>query len=287
MQKMQKLRGFITKAGAGCKAFSELFYAAPIRFTALSSLILNFMIEILCRHSLIEAIKFIFTHPLMFVSGWIILLFTASFSWFMTKGVIMWATVTVVWLGFGIANSIILLYRAMPLTGSDFAILRDVLPIITVYLNIPQLILISIGIVGVITGIVTLWIKAPAKKVNVKRQLIKFGGFTASLAVLVPVLAATEVLPRDFSEINKAYMDYGFPYAFSSSLFVHGIPEPDGYSPEDIQSLLDRIEGEKEKDAEADLEGTVRPNVIYVQLESFFDLNLVKWLEVSEDPSPN
>ena len=282
---MQKLRAFVTRARAGLTAFSDLFYAAPIRFTVLSSLMLNFIIEVLCRHSLIEAVKFTFTHPFMFAFGWIILLFTVSFSWFMTKGIIMWATVTVVWLGFGIANSIILLFRAMPLTGSDFAILKDVLPIITVYLNIPQIILISIGIVGVIAGIVMLWVKVAPRKVDIKRQLVKFGGFTVSLAVLVPILAVTEVLPRDFSEINRAYMEYGFPYAFTSSLFVHGIPEPDEYSSEDIQSLLDRIEEEKSKDTDG--EGTVRPNVIYVQLESFFDLNLVKWLEVSEDPSPN
>lgn len=221
----------------------------------------------------------------MFTAGWVILLFTVSFSWFMTKGIIMWATVTIVWLGFGIANSVILLYRAMPLTGSDFAILGDVLPIITVYLNIFQLILISIAIIGAITGLVMLWIKAPSHKIDVKRQLIKFGGFTASLAILVPVLAVTRVLPRDFSEINRAYMEYGFPYAFTSSLVVHGIPEPENYSPDDIKELTDRIKSEKEKDNAQ--ESDVRPNVIYVQLESFFDLNLVKWLDISEDPSPN
>ena len=272
-------------AGMGLRAFSDLFYAAPIRFTVLSSLLLNIVIETLCRHSLIEAFVFAFTHPFMFVVGWVLLVFTVSFAWFMRKGIIMWATVTVVWLGFAIANSIILLYRAMPLTGSDFAILGDVLPIITVYLNIFQIVLISIAIIGVITGMVMLWVKVAPRKVDLKRQIIKFGGFTVSLAVLIPVLAVTEVLPRDFSDINKAYMDYGFPYAFTSSLVVHGIPEPDGYSSEDIQAIIERIENEKKKDTA--VESDVRPNVIYVQLESFFDLSLVRWLEVSEDPSPN
>ena len=262
-----------------------LFGRMPIRFTVVSAFILNIIIETLCRHSLIKAFGFMFTHPLMFIAGWVIILFTFSFSWFMGKGIIMWATMLIVWLGFGIANSVILLYRAMPLTGSDFAILGDVLPIITVYLNIFQIILISIAIAGAVTGIVFLWIKVPSYKLDLKRQLIKFGGFTVSLAVLVPVLSVTDVLPRDFSEINRAYMEYGFPYAFTSSLVVHGIPEPDGYGADEIGALLDRIETEKSKDTEE--EKTERPNVIYVQLESFFDLNLVKWLEISEDPSPN
>lgn len=282
---MQKLRAIISKAGNGIRAFSDLFYKAPIRFTLISSFILNIIIETLCRHSLIEAFKFLFTHPFMFAVGWVILLFTYSFSWFMTKGMIMWLTSTVVWLGFSIANSVILLYRAAPLTGSDFAILGDVLPIITVYLNIFQLILISVAIVGAVTGLVMLFIKIPGRKMDVKRQLVKFGGFTAALAILTPTLALTGVLPRSFSDVNRAYKEYGFPYSLLCSIFVQGISEPPDYGRAEIDEVLDRVENKRGPSDNGEV--AVKPNVIYVQLESFFDLNLVKWLEMSEDPSPN
>lgn len=282
---MQKIHAAAARVADFFRAVSALFYRAPIRFTVISCFILNIIIEALCRHSLIEAFRFLFTHPFMFAVGWIILLFTCSFSWFMTKGLIMWLTATVVWLGFSIANSVILLYRAAPLTGSDFAILGDVLPIITVYLNVFQIILISVAIVGAVTGLVFLFIKAPASKVNIKRQLIKFGGFTVSLAILVPTLALTGVLPRSFSDINRAYKNYGFPYGFLCSIFVQGISEPSDYGKAEIDELINRVENQKKPSDSG--ENAVKPNVIYVQLESFFDLNLVKWLETSEDPSPN
>jgi len=282
---LHTIREIGTRAMALIRRFTALFYKAPIRFTVISSFILNIIIETLCRHSLIKAFVFLFTHPFMFAVGWTILLFTFSFSWFMTKGIVMWLTASIVWLGLAIANSVILLYRAAPLTGSDFAILGDVLPIITVYLNIPQLILISIAIVGAITGLVMLWVKAPSHPTDIKSQLIKFGGFTVSAAILTTVFALTGVLPRSFAEVNKAYRDYGFPYSLTCSIFVQGISEPPDYSSEEIGKLMNRVESKKKESPT--VEKAERPNVIYLQLESFFDLNLVKWLEIDSNPSPN
>ena len=267
------------------KLIPELFGKAPIRFTLISAFIMELLIETFCRHSLIKAAVFVGTHPLMFLTCVAIILLTYSFSWIMKKGFIMWLTATVVWLGLGIANGIVLLYRAAPLTGSDVAILGDVLPIIGVYLNIFQIILISIAILGAIAGLVLLWIKFPAREFEKKPQLIKFGGFTASFAVLTVILAVTSVFPRNFSDLNKAYMDYGFPYGLTSSIFVQGISEPDDYGSEVVDSILDRIEAEKQQSGKQ--EKDKRPNVIYVQLESFLDVNLMTNITLKEDPVPN
>ena len=260
-----KAKEFLKASLGAIKKIPDIFGRSPIVFTLISAFVMELLIETFCRHSLIKAVVFLFTHPLMFLSCVAIILVTYSFAWIMKKGFIMWLTVTIVWLGLGIANGIVLLYRAAPLTGSDVAILGDVLPIIGVYLNVFQLILISVAILGAIGGLVFLWIKFPGKEIERKPRLIKFGGFTVSFAIITLVLSVTNVLPRNFSDLNKAYMDYGFPYGLTSSIFVQGISEPDDYSPDEIEKIMERIEAKKQQSGK--VEGTEHPNVIYVQLE--------------------
>ena len=267
------------------KGINGMYYKAPFRFTLISSLLLNIIVETLGRHSLIAALAFAVEHPFMFTVGWMIILMTFSFSWFLRKGIMLWLTFLLIWIGFSIANCVVLLFRAAPLSGSDFAILLDVLPIIGVYLNVFQIILISVAIVGAIVGLVLMWIKAPSSEIDMKRGLAKFLIFAVLIGVLTPIFAITKILPGDFSDINKAYDKYGFPYGFICSIFVQGISEPDGYSSAEIEDILARLEEEKTKRPLK--ERSERPNVIYVQLESFFDVNRVKWLDMTENPIPN
>ncbi|MBR2461168.1 MAG: LTA synthase family protein [Clostridia bacterium] len=282
---MSRFRAIFGTVVAGIRELPRIFYKMPVRITVISALILNIIIEILCRHSFVEGFKFIFQHPFMFLVGWMIILFTFCLSWIIPKGIMLWLSFLMLWLGFAIANSVVLIYRAAPLTGSDFAILGDVLPIIGVYLNVIQIILISLAILGVVGGLIYLWIKVPSEKGYWRRGLAKFLVFTVLIAVITPIFAVTGVLPRDFSDVNGAYKDYGFPYGFICSIFVQGISEPENYSQEEIKEILDRVDEEKQKAPIK--EKTERPNVVYVQLESFFDINAVKWLTLNENPLPN
>lgn len=279
------------KAASFCKnsikQFSGLFYTAPFRFSLISSFILVIIVEALCRHSFFSVFEFMFTHPLMFLSAWVIILFTISFSWFMKKGIVMWFTASIVWFGLALTNCIIKFYRAAPLTGSDFVILDSVLPIIGVYLNVFQIILCAVGIFGAIALIVLLWIKTAKREINFKLGLTRFLALTITLAIIIPCFFIFDIFPKSFSDINKAYDEYGFPYGFLCSIFVHGIDKPDGYGKESIDAILDRIDEKKNESGSTESDPEIKPNVIYVQLESFFDINTVKKLSVSEDVIPN
>lgn len=57
--------------------------------------------------------------------------------------------------------------------------------------------------------------------------------------------------------------------------------EPNGYSKE----LIDEIVASEGEIKETNLEE--EPNIIFLQLESFFDPTLVNYLNISEDPIPN
>ena len=101
-----------------------------------------------------------------------------------------------------------------------------------------------------------------------------------AFAGLTQLALEKRVLSNYFGNIAFAYEDYGYPYCLATTIFNTGISCPRDYSQEEI----DRIER-----TESDLPETVEgdyPNIIFLQLESFFDPTLVNYLELSEDPIP-
>ena len=91
------------------------------------------------------------------------------------------------------------------------------------------------------------------------------------------------ILATYFGNIAFAYEDYGFPYCFTVTIFDTGINEPDNYS----QELIDNIMTNDSNTEETSLDQGDKPNIIVIQLESFFDPTRVSWLKFNEDPIPN
>jgi hypothetical protein len=155
------------------------------------------------------------------------------------------------------------------------------LGIIDIYLNVFQLILIVVGSLAFITLLVLIYKKTPSFKVNI----IKCGIFFISAALLLTTTAifgrSTGLLERKFPNLAQAYKDYGFAYCFSLSIFDTGIQQPQEYTPETVDDILLQIGHNK------DVPPVDLPNIIYVQLESFFDVNRAKNLTMSENPLPN
>ena len=72
------------------------------------------------------------------------------------------------------------------------------------------------------------------------------------------------VLSNYFGNIAFAYQDYGYPYCLATTIFNTGISCPRDYSEDTIETI---------QNSETTLEETKeeRPNIIFLQLESFFD----------------
>ena len=92
------------------------------------------------------------------------------------------------------------------------------------------------------------------------------------------------VVSTYFGNIAFAYEDYGLPYCFSASLFNTGISEPNGYTKKAMAKI--------DKDGELNQTATSRssdelPNIIVVQLESYFDVANAEFFTTSEDACPN
>ena len=187
------------------------------------------------------------------------------------------------WLFLGIVNGVLLLNRVTPFTGPDVKNLTDGLSIAKKYLTHTQM---TIG--AVLLGIAVLLlliilIRSPKYrgklkyKVNIPLVLagiLAFGGIT-QLAL------EKRVLSNYFGNIAIAYEDYGYPYCLATTIFNTGISAPRDSSEKEIS----RIEKSEENLPETK-EGS-HPNILFLQLESFFDPTLVNYLELSEDPIPN
>lgn len=89
--------------------------------------------------------------------------------------------------------------------------------------------------------------------------------------------ACKACFPAISVNIAFAYQDYGYPYCLAVTLFDTGISEPNGYS-EQLVKQIETSEGEQRED------DTVKPNIIFLQLESFSDPEPVNFLNISEDP---
>lgn len=102
-------------------------------------------------------------------------------------------------------------------------------------------------------------------------------------------------LSKYFPNLGYAYRDYGVPYCFLNTWLIRGISAPTGYSADMVREIFD--DGIPMGIDEADpaipvlqtVEGAMRrrPNIVFVQLESFIDPNLIRGVEFSEDPIPN
>ena len=150
-----------------------------------------------------------------------------------------------------------------------------------------------LGAVGIVLALilgVLLWRLAPvdSKPICLRNSLcvagvallVSWGGL--HLAILSGILAL------HFGNIGQAYQDYGFVYCFSNSLFHTGIARPSDYD----KATVAQVEKEDLETIELEAGETYSlseyqtPNIIMIQLESFFDPMLWENNPVEKDPIP-
>lgn len=237
--------------------------------------------ESLCRHSVFDAFAFIFESPFAFFFNYLIILLTFSTALFFPKKAFALATVASVWLILSLINCIVLAYRITPFSAIDFSIAINMLGIIDIYLNLFQLSLIIVGGILFITLFVIFWKKNHSTKIDFKKNSLFVIIVVLTMVISGPIGAQTGLLSKKFPSLAEAYKDYGFAYCFSLSIFDVGISEPPEYANDTVDSILTEINND------VDIAPNNKPNILVVQLESFFDINRVSNLVTTTDPIPN
>ncbi len=259
---------------------SSLYYKYPVLFILVLAHLLNFLVEIFSRHSIIGAVKFIFANPLMFEYSVFIIIVTLSLSLFFKRRAFALCICSLIWLVLGIINFILLFMRITPLAATDFQILNTVFEIIPLYLSWWLIILLALAILALIVGIVFLGIRSKKKDRDLKRAILCFLISGAILASSTAFASSRNLFPNQFENLPSGYREYGFVYCFCLSMFDRGIDEPQNYSEAEIDEILADIGRESSPTS------SKRPNVIFLQLESFFDTDHLVDIVPSQQVTP-
>ena len=232
--------------------------------------------------------RFLAGSPLAFLVDALLVLVTLAPALFLRRRVFWCALISAAWLIMGAVNGFILVNRQAPFTVADITVLNSGLDTLPNYLSKGAMILLALGVLLLIAALALLFWKGPrcAGSWRCRRRTA-----LAALALCAAALGGTWALAFQegqlttvFSNLETAYADYGFPYCFLQTWLNKGIRRPFSYGYSIMEELGGEIRAARES-AAAEPESGV--NVIFVQLESFFDPEQIRGLTLSRDAVPN
>lgn len=271
-KKMQPVYAFMNR-------FSLIFHA-------LLACIINFVIEAISRHSVVAAWDYMTGTPLVFLYNAFMIFVTFSIVYLFKRRIFVRMIIGAIWVILGIANGYILLKRVTPFNAQDLKIAGDGIALINNYCNGFEVVVIAVGAVALLIWLISMWRRGGqyAGKIHHIAALIGIIVCGVLYTFVTNIAIDKRVVSTYFGNIAFAYEDYGLPYCFSASLFNTGISEPNGYTKKAMEKI--------DKDGELNQTATSRssdelPNIIVVQLESYFDVANAEFFTTSEDACPN
>ena len=288
----EKTDRFVTEKLSGPVSVIRKLQSRGVCYTVYHSFFIYLLVEILSRRSLIEGIVYLAKEPAVFLYNWILVMTTMSVALLFKKRSFAFLVISFIWLLLGLINCVLLGFRTTPLNFMDFRTFKDVMGIINVYFSPMQLSAMLAGVAVFIIVMVFLLIKTPSEKIAYHKAGVTVSVFCALLAGATFVSVGNGTLVTTFHNIQDAYKNYGFAYCFAASVVDRGISRPENYSEESIRAIVDDIDASAGAEGSEEVSWSDRatkktPNVIVLQMESFFDPKTLKNVAYSEDPVPN
>ncbi len=264
-------------------------------FLGICSLVLNYLLEASLRKNFVTGFTQIFNQPNIFIFNTLIIFFSFSIMLVVKRRMFYFIMGNVFWLTMIIVNTILLARRNTPFNYSDFRVLMSAFDIVGEYLSVLEQIL----VIGLIAFAIFLMFFAFLKDRKSQRDM-KYScttlGWISAVTLVAALLHSNYVDASHFSNLPNAYREYGFAYSFLCSTIDHGIDKPKGYGDDlvkDVISIPDNNDSSDNKDSEnhskahSGIPATEdKPNVIFIQLESFYDPENVLGVTYNKDPMP-
>lgn len=255
-----------------------------VLFHAIASLVIVFLIEGMSRWSLITAFSFVKNHTLAYLYNSFLVFVSLSAAFMFRRRFFYRFIVCSFWVVLGVINGCVLAKRVTPFGFTDLSCISELLAMTgTGYIALWQIVMVIVGAILFLLACTLLFVKLPVYKGKIHKLMAPT---MALLLIFVGVPASTtaaqaaEIVDSYYSNIAQGYQDNGFVYSFSSSVVDIGMSQPENYSEENIDQILEKTEALSEEDDSSN------PNIICVLLESFCDPYEINYLELNEDPIP-
>ena len=238
------------------------------------------IIESLSQQSVLGAFVLLFKAPHIVLLNLIIVCFTYCAVLFVKRRIFVYSLVTFIWIALGVTNFILLGMRNSPFCATDLLIFRYGFIISARYMGALEIILIIIGILGIPAVFVILFRKGKKydKEIEYKTSAVITAVIFLICLLLVVLGVSTGFLKTRYNKPKYDYTHYGLPYSFLCSIFVQGVEKPDDYSDTLIGKIVESIDM-------SESDPVIKPNIVLIQLESFFDVDRLNF-PIGNDPIP-
>lgn len=264
----------------------------PILCNVVLSVLMAFLLEVLGRQTFdLSAIGFVNERTKVFLYSIFIIFLTYSVVLIVKRRLFFYILVTLLWSIVGIVNFMMLSSRNTPFTYVDITLMKSVLPVMANYFTPLEITAIGALLLILLILLVVCYMYLPMEHhLGRKREWVKFVIICVAFAGVTKYSFKTGMLTDKIHNIRIAFSDYGTPYCFSITALKNGIEKPATYSKKRIDKIENRTKkaiAKKEKNEKKNHETIQKPNVIFVQLESHFDITQVKGIKFNKDPLPN
>ena len=278
-------------------------------------------VELCSRKSVSDLLLFFVREPLVCLYNVLLIATTASVCLLFKRRIFVLSVVLLLWAAAGVTDFVLLSFRTTPFTAVDLALIKDAFAIANRYLSWFGVVLIIVGILAVLVLCVYLFRKAKKEEDSIDyKARIPFCGLLVVLCLVLTNLGmAAGLLDRNFGNLAQAFHDNGLPYCFMNSVLNTGVKRPDNYSPDAMDDLFQKLEEEEgwklvtvtppptstptptptpsptptptpsptpTPTPMPTAEELGYPNIIFLQLESFFDVKYIENFSATENPIP-
>lgn len=194
----------------------------------------------------------------------------------------------------------------MPLTFYDIGMIENGLEIIEQYLSKNLIIIMILSSLLLISLLIFIFLKCKKKSINYFINILLISLLIISFPQILNYGLKSNIISKNFWDINWGYNTYGFIYSFFNSAINNGINKPINYSNDTISSIKNSLlllEPENDmkltvsssivnydftdiKDFK-DNDNKLLPNIILIQLESFINPNWITDIKLNKNPVSN
>ena len=275
------------------KLLEYLIY--PLSLLLLMSLLLTFVVDCISRGSISESMNFISEKSITFLFNALIILLTLSITLLTKRKIFSYSVISAIWVIAAIGYNILLNLRGTPLTGSDLKLIKSGLKIINNYMSKKEILAIIAALFFILILLAFFFIFAPKTRFKIN-YLLSLGMIFIIFMIYKGcnyLALNNSIVSNNFWDLEAVYKENGFTYCFSTTLLNNGVSEPESYSQDSIESIFYSLDDSKTANANnlySDISYSSNeklPNIIIIQLESFFDPLLIEGIEFDVDPIPN